>query len=92
MSSPTPAGTFVAAATGTRSTAASTEPLRRLYFVRFGSAIVWAGLLAVSASTLNPVSVALLVTYPVFDLAAAAYDSRTSGDRPRAFPIATSQR
>lgn len=60
------------------------ESLRGLYYVRFAFALVWAGLLAVSASTLSPVSVALLVLYPLFDVAAAAYDLRRSGStRPR---------
>lgn len=52
--------------------------LRRLYFVRFGFAIVWAALLAVSASKLGPLSVILLVLYPLFDVAAAVVDSRSS--------------
>lgn len=61
-----------------------TEGLRRLYYGRFAFALVWAGLLAVTATTLAPVSVALLVIYPLFDVAAAAYDARSSGaSRPR---------
>jgi hypothetical protein len=52
--------------------------LRRLYFVRFGFAIVWAGLLVVTASTINPLSATLLVLYPVFDMAAAVVDARSS--------------
>jgi len=61
-----------------------TRDLRNLYFVRFGFAIVWAGLLALSASTLTPLSVALLVIYPLFDVAAAVIDFRSSGAvRPR---------
>jgi uncharacterized membrane protein HdeD (DUF308 family) len=52
--------------------------LRRLYFVRFGFAIVWAGLLVVTASTINPLSATLLVLYPVFDVAAAVVDARSS--------------
>ncbi|MEV6824020.1 hypothetical protein [Amycolatopsis sp. NPDC051102] len=52
--------------------------LRRLYFVRFAFALVWAGLLFVTASSLGPVSVALLVLYPLFDVAAALVDARTS--------------
>ena len=62
----------------------STLPLRRLYVVRFAFALVWAGLLVASASDLNPVSVVLLVLYPLFDVAAAAYDVRSAGGtRPR---------
>jgi uncharacterized membrane protein HdeD (DUF308 family) len=52
--------------------------LRRLYFVRFGFAIVWAALLFASASDLGPLSVTLLVLYPAFDVAAAVVDSRSS--------------
>jgi uncharacterized membrane protein HdeD (DUF308 family) len=52
--------------------------LRRLYLVRFGFAIVWAALLFASASDLGPLSVTLLVLYPLFDVAAAVVDSRSS--------------
>jgi uncharacterized membrane protein HdeD (DUF308 family) len=52
--------------------------LRRLYFVRFAFAILWAIALTLTASTLNPVSITLLVLYPVFDLAAAVWDYRSS--------------
>ena len=52
--------------------------LRRLYFVRFGFAVVWAALLFVTRSDLGPVSVALLVLYPLFDVAAAVVDARSS--------------
>lgn len=52
--------------------------LRRLYFARFGFAIVWAGLLFTSASRLGPLSVALLVLYPLFDVAAALVDVRSA--------------
>ncbi|WP_238009541.1 hypothetical protein KZZ52_26925 [Dactylosporangium sp. AC04546] len=52
--------------------------LRRLYLVRFGFALVWAVLLFASASTLGPLSVSLLVLYPLFDVAAAVLDARSS--------------
>ena len=52
--------------------------LRRLYFVRFGFALVWAALLFTSASKLGPLSVTLLVLYPLFDVAAALVDVRSS--------------
>lgn len=52
--------------------------LRNLYYVRFGFAVVWAALLALTASSLMPVSIALLVLYPLFDLAAAVVDFRRS--------------
>ena len=52
--------------------------LRKLYFTRFGFAILWAIVIGVSASTLNPLSAVLFVIYPVFDLAAAVIDFRAS--------------
>jgi len=52
--------------------------LRRLYFVRFAFALVWAALLFTTASSLGPVSVALLVLYPLFDVAAAIVDARSA--------------
>ncbi|MCO5970277.1 DUF308 domain-containing protein [Actinoallomurus soli] len=52
--------------------------LRRLYLVRFGFAIVWAVLLFATKSDLGPVSVTLLVLYPLFDAAAAVVDARSS--------------
>ncbi|GAA4207727.1 hypothetical protein [Actinocatenispora rupis] len=61
-----------------------TRGLRNLYYVRFGFAIVWAALVALVASTLNPATIGLLVIYPLFDAAAAVIDFRTSGaTRPR---------
>ncbi|GAA4995527.1 hypothetical protein [Actinopolymorpha pittospori] len=58
------------------STTAST--LRRLYFVRFVFAIVWALAMFSTATHLGPLAVALLVIYPLFDVAAAAIDARAS--------------
>lgn len=55
------------------------RPLRNLYVVRFAFALVWAGVLATHASDLDLLSRTLLVLYPLFDLAAAAYDLRTAG-------------
>jgi uncharacterized membrane protein HdeD (DUF308 family) len=52
--------------------------LRRLYFVRFGFAIVWAALLFVTGSSVGPVSATLVVLYPLFDVAAAIVDARSS--------------
>ncbi|MBB1159548.1 hypothetical protein [Amycolatopsis dendrobii] len=54
-------------------------PLRRLYFVRFAFAIVWAALLFLTAkSHLGPIGVVLVVGYPLFDVAAAVVDARSS--------------
>ncbi|ONI74086.1 hypothetical protein BWI15_12005 [Kribbella sp. ALI-6-A] len=52
--------------------------LRRLYFVRFGFAIVWAILLFTTKSDLGPLGVTLVVLYPLFDVAAAVVDARSS--------------
>ena len=52
--------------------------LRRLYLVRFGFALVWAVLLFTTASSVDPLSVTLLVLYPVFDVAAAVVDARSA--------------
>lgn len=60
-----------------------TTELRKLYFVRFGFAILWAALFAATASTINPASATLLLVYPLFDVFAAVVDLRASGDRHR---------
>jgi len=60
-------------------TASRTAWLSKLYYARAAFAIVWAALIAVTSPTLTPVSIALLVIYPLFDVAAATFDSRASG-------------
>jgi uncharacterized membrane protein HdeD (DUF308 family) len=52
--------------------------LRRLYFVRFGFAIVWALVMFTTAKHLGPLAMTLLVLYPLFDVAAAVIDARAS--------------
>jgi len=52
--------------------------LRKLYFVRFGFAIVWAAVVIAVGSSLSPLTATLLVLYPLFDLAAAIVDHRSS--------------
>ncbi|MBO2455788.1 hypothetical protein J4573_52540 [Actinomadura barringtoniae] len=52
--------------------------LRRLYFVRFGFALVWAILLFPTASSINLATAALIVLYPAFDVAAAVVDVRSA--------------
>jgi uncharacterized membrane protein HdeD (DUF308 family) len=52
--------------------------LRRLYFVRFGFAIVWAALLFLTKSELGPLGITLIVLYPLFDVAAAVVDAQSS--------------
>nr|WP_062338043.1 hypothetical protein [Herbidospora sakaeratensis] len=65
----------------TVTTPAAATSLRRLYFTRFAFALIWAALLATTASTVGPVSVALLVLYPAFDAVAAVIDARSSKDK-----------
>jgi uncharacterized membrane protein HdeD (DUF308 family) len=64
--------------TTTTAPAITARPLRRLYVVRFGFALVWAVLLFATASSISAVSMALLVLYPLFDVAAAVVDARSS--------------
>jgi uncharacterized membrane protein HdeD (DUF308 family) len=52
--------------------------LRRLYFVRFAFALVWALVMIPLAKDLNPLTGTLLVIYPLFDVAAAIIDARAS--------------
>ncbi|MFJ4600549.1 hypothetical protein [Streptomyces griseoluteus] len=52
--------------------------LRRLYFLRFAFALVWAVLVFASAHSLGPLSATLLVIYPLFDVACAVLDIRSA--------------
>lgn len=52
--------------------------LRRLYLVRFGFALIWAVVVFLTASSIGPVSVTLLVIYPLFDAGAAVVDAHSS--------------
>ncbi|GAA4590334.1 membrane protein [Planotetraspora phitsanulokensis] len=65
----------IAASPGISRTASA---LRRLYFVRFAFAIVWALVMFTTASNLGPLAVTLLVLYPLFDVGAAIIDARAS--------------
>lgn len=83
MSTPTSTSTSTSTTEAPAVTAAGS--LRRLYLVRFGFAVVWAVLLAAVGSSLGAATVVLLVLYPVFDVAAAAVDFRsTKTSRPAA--------
>jgi uncharacterized membrane protein HdeD (DUF308 family) len=65
--------------TTTDPAAATVAPaLRRLYFVRFGFALIWAVVLFLTASSVGPVSATLLVIYPLFDVGAAIVDVRSA--------------
>ncbi|WP_432563642.1 hypothetical protein [Kineococcus sp. SYSU DK003] len=72
----TPAPSAPETASGTAPRAAAT--LRRLYFTRFAFAVVWAAVILSTASHLGPVTGALLVLYPLFDVAATVVDARAS--------------
>jgi len=52
--------------------------LRRLYFFRFGFALIWAVVMFAVAKDLNPLVVTLFVLYPLVDVAAAVIDARSS--------------
>ncbi|MFG1805158.1 hypothetical protein [Streptomyces sp. NPDC049040] len=60
--------------------------LRRLYLLRFAFAAVWAALLFATADTLGPLSVTLLVAYPLFDVACAVVDIRSAPADGRPLP------
>ncbi|GAA5161783.1 membrane protein [Pseudonocardia eucalypti] len=64
--------------TTTTAPAIAAPALRRLYLVRFGFALTWAAGLFSTASGIGPVSAALLVIYPLFDMGAAVVDARSS--------------
>ena len=65
-------------ATAAGSDVSAASALRRLYFARFGFAIVWALVMFTTARHLGPLARTLLVVYPAFDVAAAITDARTS--------------
>lgn len=65
----------VAAQPGLSGTASA---LRRLYFVRFAFALVWALVMFTMAKEITPFGAVLLVLYPVFDVGAAVYDAKVS--------------
>jgi uncharacterized membrane protein HdeD (DUF308 family) len=52
--------------------------LRKLYFLRFAFAAIWAVLLFTAADELGPLSVVLLLIYPLFDVTAAVLDARSA--------------
>ncbi|WP_431988234.1 DUF308 domain-containing protein [Streptomyces parvulus] len=67
--------TTVAAPSATTGPASA---LRRLYFVRFAFAIVWALVMLTMAKEITPVAGVLLVVYPLFDVGAAVVDANDS--------------
>ncbi|MFB9467201.1 hypothetical protein [Streptomyces cinereospinus] len=67
-----------ASASAPAPTASDPAALRRLYFLRFAFAAVWAVLLFASADSLDLLSATLLVIYPLFDVACAVVDVRSA--------------
>ncbi|MCS5723428.1 hypothetical protein N1028_18665 [Herbiconiux sp. CPCC 203407] len=53
--------------------------LRRLYFIRFAFALVWAGVLIATAAAQGPLLTVLVVIYPLVDAAAVAWQLRSEG-------------
>jgi uncharacterized membrane protein HdeD (DUF308 family) len=73
----------------TATSPATTFSLQRLYFARFGFALIWAGLFATTHSSLGAFAAALLILYPVVDVLAAAIDARsTNAGKTKATPVA----
>ena len=58
--------------------------LRRLYFVRFGFAVVWAALLFLTGGATGPFLTVLLIAYPLFDAASVFWQIRAEGENRRA--------
>lgn len=65
-------------ATGTPAATTPTATLRKLYLARFAFALVWAGVVLSMADALGGLTAALLVLYPLVDVAAAVVDARAS--------------
>jgi len=62
----------------TTPTTDASAALRKLYLLRFAFAAVWAALLFATAGSLSPAAGALLVVYPLFDVACAVVDLRSA--------------
>ncbi|WP_432741991.1 hypothetical protein H7827_01480 [Streptomyces sp. JH002] len=62
----------------TTATTGVSTALRKLYFLRFAFAAVWAALLFATADTLGTLTATLLVIYPLFDVACAVVDIRSA--------------
>jgi uncharacterized membrane protein HdeD (DUF308 family) len=75
-----PSGTWRITVTTVATPGISTtaSALRRLYFIRFAFALVWALVMIPLAQDLHPLTVALFVLYPLVDVAAAVIDARAT--------------
>lgn len=54
--------------------------LRRIYYIRFAFALVWAALIFLTASSVGPLLSVLLVLYPLVDAGAVFIQIRSEGD------------
>jgi uncharacterized membrane protein HdeD (DUF308 family) len=63
----------------TKAASAFEQKLRRLYFIRFAFAVVWALLLVAAAGNPGPSLTILLIAYPLFDAAAVFWQLRADG-------------
>ena len=75
--------TSSATTSASASTSAFGASLRRLYFIRFAFAVIWAGLVFATATTAGPVLTVLLVVYPLFDAGAVLWQIRMNPDSQR---------
>lgn len=75
--------TSSSATSPTTSASTFSEALRRLYFIRFAFAIVWAGLVFATSTMAGPVLTVLLIVYPLFDAAAVFWQLRANPDSQR---------
>ncbi|MFE6716067.1 hypothetical protein ACFVDU_00615 [Streptomyces albidoflavus] len=71
--------------TETAAPATAAAALRKLYFLRFAFAAVWAALLFTTADTLGTLTAVLLVAYPFFDVGCAVADLCSA--RPEGRPV-----
>ena len=65
------------------STSTFSAALRRLYFIRFAFAIVWAALMFATSTMAGPILTILLIVYPLFDAAAVLWQLRANPDAQR---------
>ena len=65
------------------STSTFSAALRRLYFIRFAFAIVWAALMFATSTMAGPLLTVLLIVYPLFDAAAVLWQLRANPDAQR---------
>lgn len=69
--------------TSESTTSTYAHALRRLYFIRFAFAIVWAGIVFATAAMGGPLLTVLLVIYPLFDAGAVLWQLRADPDSAR---------